>query len=740
VRDGEWNEYPQFLRMKEAVKADAELMATSGTTRVEVTFGSDADMERVHRQFVSGSMFNVFGLNPALGRLLTGRDDLTLKGSPVAVLSYDYWSQRFGRDPNVVGRRFRVGNDLYQIIGVAPEGFTGTEPGSFADVFLPCTMHDGAAHDDWSWFRTFLQMRPGGSQRRVRDRLQAIWTAVQTERAKTFTSWPVERRTRYLQQQVILQPAAAGLSFMQHTYRVALLCISVIVALVLLIACLNIANLLTAQATARAREMALRVAIGAGRSRLVQLVVVESALLAALATGAGCLFAWWSAPFIVAKINPPNDPARLSLPADWRILGFLIILSIGVTLLFGLLPALRASSTSPAIALKGDDRPHSRPWMMYGLIATQVAFCFVVHLAAGAFVTTLRRLSNQPTGFSAERLLTLETVAKRDEPADIWFQVGDRLRELNGVQSVAVADVALLAGSTSNGFVSVGNSLSSPVLALFLGVSPGWLQTMKIPLLEGRDLRFDDAGQNFALVNLAFAKEYFHDLDPLGRSFTSGKRAFQVVGLVANAQYRDLREPMPPIAYIPFGSPTTLTIRQGTFLVRTTAASSNALPSILRHQVTQARAELRVTNVQTQEELNEAQTVRERLLAALAVFFAGVAIFLAGIGLYGVLEYLVLQRNRELGIRIALGATAKEIALQVSSGIFFMVAVGIALGGGAGVLLETRIKTLLYEVRPTEIGVMAVPLFVILLVAFLSAVPAVIRGIRTDPVHMLRAD
>jgi hypothetical protein len=335
--------------------------------------------------------------------------------------------------------------------------------------------------------------------------------------------------------------------------------------------------------------------------------------------------------------------------------------------------------------------------MMYGLIATQVAFCFVVHLAAGAFVTTLRRLSNQPTGFSAERLLTLETVAKRDEPADIWFQVGDRLRELNGVQSVAVADVALLAGSTSNGFVSVGNSLSSPVLALFLGVSPGWLQTMKIPLLEGRDLRFDDAGQNFALVNLAFAKEYFHDLDPLGRSFTSGMRAFQVVGLVANAQYRDLREPMPPIAYIPFGSPTTLTIRQGTFLVRTTAASSNALPSILRHQVTQARAELRVTNVQTQEELNEAQTVRERLLAALAVFFAGVAIFLAGIGLYGVLEYLVLQRNRELGIRIALGATAKEIALQVSSGIFFMV-------------------------------------------AFLSAVPAVIRGIRTDPVHMLRAD
>jgi putative ABC transport system permease protein len=319
IRDSEWGEYPQFLLMREAVKADAELIAASGIDRVDLTFGSDADMERAHRQFVSGWMFSAFGLKPALGRLLAGRDDTKPKGSPVAVLSYDYWSQRFGRDPGVIGRKLQLDNDLYEIIGIAPEGFTGTEPGTFTDIFLPCTMYEGATHDDWSWFRTFIQMKPGGSQTRVRERLQAIWTTVQTERAKGFTSWPAERRAKYLQQQVILEPAAAGLSLMQHTYRIALLCIGAIVGLVLLIACLNIANLLSAQAAARSREMALRVSIGAGKSRLIQLVIIECALLAALATGAGYLFAWWSAPFIVARINPPDNPARLSLPADWRV-------------------------------------------------------------------------------------------------------------------------------------------------------------------------------------------------------------------------------------------------------------------------------------------------------------------------------------------------------------------------------------------------------------------------------------
>jgi hypothetical protein len=177
-------------------------------------------------------MFSAFGLKPALGRLLAESDDTKPKASPVAVLSYGYWSQRFGRDPGVIGRKVQLDNDLYEIIGIAPEGFTGTEPGTFTDIFLPCTMYEGATHDDWGWLRTFIQMKPGGVQTRVRGRLQTIWTTVQTERAKGFTSWPAERRAKYLQQQIVLESAAGGLSFMQRTYRVALLCIGVIVGLV----------------------------------------------------------------------------------------------------------------------------------------------------------------------------------------------------------------------------------------------------------------------------------------------------------------------------------------------------------------------------------------------------------------------------------------------------------------------------------------------------------------------------
>ncbi|MGA8028160.1 MAG: ADOP family duplicated permease [Bryobacteraceae bacterium] len=740
MRDSEWTEYPQFSLMRAAAKGDAELIAVSGVDRVDLTFDSDAEMERAHRQFVSGWMFKSFSLKPALGRLLSGNDDLKPKASPYAVLSYNYWSQRFGRDPKVIGRRFQLGNDLYEIVGIAPAGFTGTEAGTFTDIFLPNTMFEGVTHDDWSWIRTFIQMKPGGSKERVRERLQAIWKRVQTERAKGFTGWPADRRRRYLEQQVLIQPAAAGLSYVQHSYRVALVAIVVIVALVLLIACLNIANLLTAQAAARSREMALRVSIGAGRSRLVQLVLLESALLAALATCAGALFAWWSAPLIVASINPPDNPAQLSLPADWRVLAFLGVLSVSATLLFGLIPAARASAINPAAALKGGDDPHSRRRLMYGLITAQVAFCFVVHFAADAFVSTLHRLSSQPTGFNAERLLVLEAAAKYAQPIEFWFQAADHLQDLTGVESVAIADVPLLGGEGSNGFISVNGGPPSPLLANFLNVSQGWLKTMKVPLLEGRDLRRGDVAPGVALVNRAFAKEYFHGEDPVGKSFAKGTQIFHVVGLVADTRYRSIREPMAAIAFIPLRSAITGPLARATFLVRTATSNPYALATMLRREVSRARPELRVSNVRTQSEINQGQTVRERLLAALAVFFAGVALLLAGIGLYGVLDYSVLQRRRELGIRIAIGAPAIDIAKQVMLGIFTMVAVGTVLGGGVGLLLEPRIKSLLYNVRLFDVGALSIPLMTILVITLLSAIPAVIRGIRIDPIEMLRAE
>lgn len=741
LRDTDSNEYPQFRLMRAAVRSEAELIAISWADRAELTFGSDQETERAWRQYVSGWMFNSFALRPALGRLFTESDDLKPKSHPYAVLSYDYWTRRFGQDPNVIGRSFHMGNDILQIAGVGPEGFTGTEPGTFTDIFIPTMMHAGVTHDDWSWIRTYVLLKPGAARERVRDKLQAVFNIVQRERAKTFTGWPKRRLENFLKQTVLIEPAAAGLSDMGKDYRRALLTLAVLVALVLLIACANVANVLVTQAAARAREMALRVSIGAGRLRLIQLVLVESALLALLATLFGGLFAWWSAPLVVARINPRDNPARLALTADWRVLGFVLALAIGVTFLFGLLPALRASAVQPASALKGGEDPHSRRRLMKVLIAVQVAFCFVVHFVAGLFVTTLNRLSNQPIGFSAERLLALDTVAQKPQPSILWYQVADHLRAMPGVENAALAAWPLLSGNGTNGFVAV-NGTPGELLAYFLNVSPGWLDTMKVPLIDGRDFRPSDTVPGVAIVNQAFAKEYFRGENPIGKSFVrNGRARFEIVGLVRDARYRNLREPITPTAYIPYRLADSLEAASaGTFLVRTSSQNPLALAQALRREIPRARPEFRVSNIRTQLEINQAQTVRERLLAMLALFFAAVALLLAGIGLYGVLDYSVLQRRRELGIRIAIGAPSVDIARRVTADVFSMVLLGAAAGIAIGLSSASYVKALLYEVKPTDPGAITLPSLILLAAAVLAALPAVIRAVRIDPVQMLRAE
>jgi putative ABC transport system permease protein len=741
-RSTDSNEYPQFQQMRAAVKDQAALIAVSWTERSDITFGSGQEMEKAYRQYVSGWMFGSFGLRPALGRLFTEPDDLTPQAHPYAVLSYDYWARRFGRDPSAVGRTFRMGADVFQIVGVAPQGFTGTETGTMTDIFIPTMMHEGVTHDDWSWIRTFVCLKPGGSREIVRNKLQAVFNAVQRERAKGFVGWPKRRLENFLKQAILLEPAAAGISGMQEEYRRSLEILGILVALVLVIGCANVANLLTAQGAARAREMALRVAIGAGRWRLVQMVLVESALLALLATSSGALFALWSAPFIVARINPPDNPARLLLPADGRMLAFSLAMGIGVTFLFGLLPALRASDVKPASALKGGDDPHSRRRLMHALIAVQVAFCFLVLFIGGLFVTTFDRLSHQPLGFSAERLLALETVSQPAQPTVYWNQAAEHLRDLPGVESVALAGWPLLGGNGSNGFVAVNGAPVHELLAYFLPVSPGWLDTMKIPLIAGRDLRPNDTYPGAALVNEAFAKEYFQAANPVGKSFemTNGGSRFEIVGLVRDARYRNLREPLTPTAYVSLHYSAADRANRLTFLVRTASPNPLAMASMLRREVTRARSEFVVSNIRTQMEINQSSTVRERLLAMLALFFAVMALLLAGVGLYGVLDYSVLERRREISIRMAIGASAADVAWRVTVDVLLMLLIGAAAGLALGMTSVRYIAALLYQVRATDLSMLAVPSLSILVAALLAILPPVIRAVRIDPVAILRAE
>jgi len=734
--------YPMFRQMRAAVKDQAELVAISYAERMDLTYGSDQEMEKAYRQYISGWMFSSFGLRPAAGRLLTENDDRTPGAHPVVVLSHDYWTRRFGRDPKAIGRTFGMADELFEIAGVAEEGFTGAETGTVTDIFVPMMMKNPRtlASSNNFWLRTLVRLKPGVAAEPVRDRLRATFRAIQEERAKSFTGAFQKQLDEFLRTKLLLEPAAAGRSNLQRDYRRPLAALSVLVVLVLLIACANVANLMTAQAAAREREMALRVSIGAGRWRLVQLVLAESATLAFLSAAAGGLFAWRSAPLIVGMINPPDNPARLILPADWRVLGFSLALALGVTFLFGLAPALRASAVKPVSALKGGDDPHSRRRLMHALIALQVAFCFVVHFVAGLFVSTFDRLSNQATGFSAERILNLETLTHRPQPPVFWYQVAEHLRSLPGVETVALTGWPLMSGESWGGDIAIDGARAE-VFCDFLSVSPGWIDTMRIPLIAGRDFRASDTYPTAAIVNEAFAKQYFNGENPVGKSFekleAAGARVrFQIVGFIRDARSRDdMRLPIRPTAHVPFQPKG-----RGTFVVRTASSNPLALASRLRQEVPRARPEFHVSNIRAQKEVNQTHTVRERLLATLALFFAVVALLLAAVGLYGVLDYSVLQRRREIGIRMALGAQAREIARRVTADVFSMVLAGALAGLALGMASVQSIETLFYQVKPTDWGVLALPALTILAAALLAALPAVIHAVRIDPVRMLRSE
>jgi predicted permease len=439
---------------------------------------------------------------------------------------------------------------------------------------------------------------------------------------------------------------------------------------------------------------------------------------------------------------------QLVLPADWRVLGFASALAVAVTVLFGLVPALRASTVQPVSSLKGGEDVHSRHRLMNALIAAQVAFCFLVHFVAGLFVATFDRLSSQPTGFSSERVLALDTTSPTSQPSDYWHQVVNHLRSVAGVESAAVCGWPLMSGNAWTSDIWLNGRVSQGQNPYFLSVSDGWMTTMRVPVLNGRDFRSDDQYPDVAIVNEAFAHRYFDGQNPVGRTFETKdhKKSIRtrIVGQVRDVRYASMREPMKPVVFVPFNSKDDkggLRAKDwGTLLVRYSAANPAALTPILRREIPRIRPEFRVSNIHTQAELVLRHTVRERLLATLSLFFAAVALLLAGVGLYGVLNYSVVQRRREIGIRMALGARPANVARRVTAQIFGMLFVGAAVGLAAGMACERYVQTLLYQVTARDLGMVSVPAVTLFTVAVIAAVPPVIRAIRIDPAVALRTE
>jgi predicted permease len=431
-------------------------------------------------------------------------------------------------------------------------------------------------------------------------------------------------------------------------------------------------------------------------------------------------------------------------------LGFGVALAFAVTLLFGLAPAIRASKVDPSSALKGGEDPHARRRAMNMLVAAQVAFCFLVVFVSAMFVASFQRLEHKPIGFSADRVLVLDVTSNEKQPPEKWEALAAGLKQIPGVQSAALAGWPLMNETAWNDSIGFQGGPPNETLSYFLLTSPDWADTMKIPIDEGRTLRPGSDGKFETLVNHEFVKTFFHGEDPVGKMFEdvgdNGERVpYTVVGVVGDACYRDLRECVLPVAYLSFHATDPYAkhgrgIRGATVLVKTDAENPTSMAATLRQAVADTHEGLRVSNVRTQQSIDDAQTMRDRMLAMLAFFFAAVALVLAGVGLYGVMNYSVVQRQREIGVRIAVGAQAYDIARSVVARTALMVVAGAIAGVCVGLAASKSFAALLYEVKPTSLASLAAPCAAILAAAVLAALPAIIRAIRIDPVILLRSE
>jgi putative ABC transport system permease protein len=745
-------DYPTYRDFLRAAGERADLMVIGLAARQPALFGTPQDEpETVIRQFLSGNVFGTFGLQPAAGRLLTPADDTTPGAHPVAVLSHDYWTRRFNRDPGIVGRTFRWGSRPLEVVGVAPEGFTGTEPGTVTDLFLPAMMNAEAIDSPgWSWFRIWVRPKPGISAEQVRQVLQARYRSGQERRVQSLPAdTPKERIDAFLDEDVRLVPAGAGISALQKTFRRPLLIVTALAAIVLLVACVNVANLLTAQAIARTREMALRIAIGAGRWRLIQLVLIESALLAVLASAAGAMLASWSAPLIVSMLAPIERPIRVILDVDWRVIGFGVILTLAVASLFGVAPALRASAVEPLGALKGASDPHAHSRLMTWSIAGQIAFCVFLLFAAGLFIGTFDRLLNQPLGFTHRNVILLQIESRARQPAGVWTAVTDHLRQVPGVEAAAFAGWAPLSGNRWRAAVRVDGGRFEGSSPYFLEVAPAYFDTLRIDIVRGRDFRAGDPQSRLGpqqqplaglgIGNEAFARRYFNGADPVGkhvnvRQDKDVETPMEIIGLVRDAAYFSVREPMQPTVYVP-----AEVRNNGAILVRT-SGDPTALAATLRREVSRVRSDLRVRAAEPLSAFVRQQMIRERLLATLSSFFGFVALLLAGIGLYGVLNYAVVRQWREIGIRLALGARASHLVKRVTVRMLIVVGAGAFVGLGAGVAVGPVVQALLFHVTPTDPLSLIAPILALAIVSAVAALPPAIRAVRIDPVTTLRTE
>jgi predicted permease len=757
------SQYPVFQAYRQHADIFVDLFATSGVTPLDVEL-QNGTTERTAVSLVSGSYFSTFGLQPAIGRFFTAGDDDSAGRHAVAVASYGYWQRRFGRDAAVLNQELRISGSPVTIVGVAPSGFFGEQPGVAPDLWVPLAMWGQVVPG-----RNLLQS-PGTGWLRIIGRLQVGTnrSAAQAELTATFRHTvteifgpraPVDVRRDIANSFVTIEPAGKGLSALRTQLARPLQLLMGAVLLVLLIACANIANLLLARATARRRETDVRLALGMSRVRLIRLLLIESLMLAAAGAAFGIAFAWFGREALLRLISADGSRLPVAVAVDTRLLAFLVLISSGTAMLFGLVPALQSArySLSPSLIVRGNIvSPRLR--LRSVLVIAQVAVSLVLMMGAGLFLRTIANLRDVDLGFAPERLLILDVEPEAagyrgDRAIELSHRLLERIGTLPGVSSVSLSENGVLMGrdSTTNllhseGFVAGPEGYPRSRWDV---VGPQYFSTMGIRLLSGRDFSEQDdlRSRHVVAINQEMARLFFGARNPVGRRLIWGDgnapAELEIVAVTRDVKPSGPREEPQSRFYLPYfqmsGIRPNWTVASTRFVVRT-AANPAALVPVLRQLIRSEDARLPIASLDVGPELVGRTLVRERAVATLLVVFGALAAGLACLGLYGLIAYQVVQRTGEIGIRMALGARPRHVLWTMVNLGLVWTAAGILIGVPLTLVASRLARGLLFGLSATDPGVLIGAAGSMAAMAVVAAYLPARRALRVDPVVALRAE
>ena len=727
---------------------------------IHLSFGGQT--ESVNGDIVTGSFFEVLGLQPAHGRLFTSADDVTPSGHPVVVLGHDFFMRRFGGDPSVVGRTVNVNNHSMTVIGVAPRGFNGVEVGSAIDVYVPVAMQQevaptwGKRIHDWRsrWLVAIARLENGVTREQALASANVVYAQLVQEDLAHIQAPSESFKQRYIKKSLVLLPGGRGISGLRDQSGTPLVVLMGMVGLVLLIACANVASLLLTRASSRQKEIAVRLALGASRSRLIRLQLVESVALSIAGGLVGLQLAYWVGEALILALPFQDATRTLSAAPDWRIGLFTLAVSVLTGVGFGLVPALRASQTALAPALKSEATSvvggAGHFMLRKGLVVAQVALSLLLLVGAGLFTRSLMNLRALDPGFKAERLFAFTvdpSLSGQDFPQRVSThqRIETELSGEPGVTSVGAAEVALLTNSNSSSTVRVDGYESKEGENMnpnFNYVSPGFFTTLGMPILAGRDLAESDVenAPRVAVVNEVFVRYFYKDQNPIGRRFGLGRRKdsgfdVEIVGVVRDGKAATMREEQVRFVYVPFMQEPS--VGGLTFYVRSTV-EPDSFASQIKGAVGRVDATLPVTNLKTmQAQIGESLFV-ERMVALLSAAFGALATILAAIGLYGVMSYAVTMRTREIGLRVALGADQRSVLMLVLREVAILAGIGIGIGLPLGLGLGKVIESQLFGMTwrdPLAFGIATLSLVT---TAFVAGLIPALRAARVDPMTALR--